>query len=262
MKSPFPGMDPYLEARWGDVHTRMAFLTSVQLGPQMPKGLRTRIQEDFVIESSEARGRRIIPDAAVVERPNLDSNREGGPGGLAVVEPVVVTWEVEPRVQRSVHIVDTERGHRLVTAIEFISPTNKTKRAGRRAYLRKQRDILAAGASLIEIDLIRAGRYLLYAPESAVPSDLLAPYRVCVSRGWDTGRAEMYRIRMPERLPKIRVPLRPSDADVLLDLQQLIDDSYATGSHDDIDYTVDPDPPLAAEDAAWADGLLRQEGKR
>ena len=23
MKSPFPGMDPYLEVRWGDLHTRL-----------------------------------------------------------------------------------------------------------------------------------------------------------------------------------------------------------------------------------------------
>jgi len=23
MPSPFPGMDPYLEAHWGDIHTRL-----------------------------------------------------------------------------------------------------------------------------------------------------------------------------------------------------------------------------------------------
>ena len=262
MKSPFPGMDPYLESRWGDVHTRMAFLTSAQLAPQLPKALRARIQEDFVIESNDARTRRIIPDAAVSELPQAAPGSTAESGAVAVMEPFVVTWAVEPRVQRSVHILDSQAGHRLVTAIEFISPTNKVKKAARRANRRKQRDILASGASLVEIDLIRSGRYVLYAPESAVPAEYLAPYRVCVSRGRDVGRAEMYRIRLQDRLPPIRVPLRDSDPDIPLDLQRLIDESYATGTHDDIDYTKCPDPPLSAADAVWADELLRQQGKR
>ena len=40
MKSPFPGMDPYLEQHWGDVH--QAFVTYLRdsLQPQLPGGLR------------------------------------------------------------------------------------------------------------------------------------------------------------------------------------------------------------------------------
>ena len=33
MKSPFPGMDPYLEQFWGDVHTTMAVFMREQLRP-------------------------------------------------------------------------------------------------------------------------------------------------------------------------------------------------------------------------------------
>lgn len=35
MKSPFPGMDPYLEAHWRDVHTRLIVYASDQLRSQM-----------------------------------------------------------------------------------------------------------------------------------------------------------------------------------------------------------------------------------
>jgi hypothetical protein len=57
-------------------------------------------------------------------------------------------------------------------------------------------------------------------------------------------------------LPVIRLPLRPADADVPLDLQALIDRCYHHGRYDDIDYRAPPNPPLEPADAAWADELL------
>ena len=64
------------------------------------------------------------------------------------------------------------------------------------------------------------------------------------------------------RLPSIRVPLRPTDADVRLDLQSLVDRCYANGRYDDLDYRAEPNPPLEAEDAAWTDAMLRVKGLR
>jgi len=34
------------------------------------------------------------------------------------------------------------------------------------------------------------------------------------------------------------------------------------GGHDDIDYTKPAEPPLDEADAAWAEALLREAGKR
>src|SRR5262245_50824529 len=134
MKSPFPGMDPYLEARWKDVHSRMAFLASDQLAPQLPPALRARIEEAFVIETDgEGRPRRVSPDTSVTEIRHPPVGLDPTWGGVAVAEPLVVRWEVEPSVQRSLRIVDTTRGHRLVTAVEFLSPTNKIDVRERRA---------------------------------------------------------------------------------------------------------------------------------
>ena len=265
MKSPFPGMDPYLEAHWGDVHNSLMTYTRNQLQRQLPKDLRARVEEQVTVEDEQAEGRRQRwrPDVRVVERPNGNAGR--GPAtaaGLLVAEPLVVEWEEESAIQRSVHIIDTRSGHRLVTAIEFLSPTNKTDSLGRGAYRRKQSELRRGGVSLVEVDLLRAGDYILAVPPGGLPPDFREPYRICVTRGWKLGSAELYRVPLRERLPVIRVPLRESDPDVFLDLQALIDAAYADGGYEDIDYTEDPDPPLTGDDAAWADELLRQQGKR
>ena len=41
MKSPFPGMDPYLERHWGDVHQALVTYIRDQLQPSLPDDLRT-----------------------------------------------------------------------------------------------------------------------------------------------------------------------------------------------------------------------------
>jgi len=70
-------------------------------------------------------------------------------------------------------------------------------------------------------------------------------------------------VPLRERLPIIRLPLRSTDPDIPLDLQVVIDQCYRNGGYDeDIDYSVEPDPPLGVEDAHWADTLLREAGRR
>jgi hypothetical protein len=57
--------------------------------------------------------------------------------------------------------------------------------------------------------------------------------------------------------------LRKTDADVSLDLQALIEQSYRNGGYDaDIDYRSAPVPPLSADDDQWAGDLLRGQGRR
>jgi len=87
-------------------------------------------------------------------------------------------------------------------------------------------------------------------------------YIACVRRA-DSSQAEIYPINLWQRLPAIRIPLRPSDVDVVLDLQKLIEMSYVNGSYgDDIDYRAEPVPPLSADDQAWADALLKSQSRR
>ena len=87
-------------------------------------------------------------------------------------------------------------------------------------------------------------------------------YQVCVWRIAQPGTTAVYPIPLRERLPVISIPLRPQDRDVLLSLQAVLDQCYRNGGYDDIDYRGEPDPPLHADDATWADSLLREQGRR
>ena len=114
----------------------------------------------------------------------------------------------------------------------------------------------------MEIDLLRAGGDVLRASQDIVPLDYQGPYRVCVYRASRPDRAEVYRVSLREPLPTIRIPLRKRDADVHLNLQELVTKSYEHGRYDDIDYKAEPKPPLDSEGARWADALLRERGLR
>lgn len=271
MKSPFPGMDPYLEARWGDIHTSLITYARDQLRAQMPGGLLVRAQEHVTVQfeggdNGPTRPRHgLYPDVRVVEHPPgagqpANATREGG---VAVAEPLRVPVLLEAETQRWIEIIDTRSGNRVVTAIEFLSPTNKSDVNGRAAYEQKQQELRAAKVNLVEIDLLRAGPYVLSAAAHGVPLPYLVPYRICVVRATQPRQAEMYRVPLRERLPIIRIPLRETDPDARLDIQELIDKAYENGAYDaEINYRVDPFPPLQGDDADWSDALLRQQGRR
>ena len=52
MKSPFSGMDPYLEARWSDVHVKLVAYIGEALQPMLPRGLRARSEQRVLLESN------------------------------------------------------------------------------------------------------------------------------------------------------------------------------------------------------------------
>lgn len=89
------------------------------------------------------------------------------------------------------------------------------------------------------------------------------PYRISVFRAAQPDRAEVYRVFLRGRLPTIKIPLRPTDADVTLDLHPLLDRCYDNGRYDrDIDYRAEPIPPLSGDDTIWADVLLKDKKRR
>jgi hypothetical protein len=68
---------------------------------------------------------------------------------------------------------------------------------------------------------------------------------------------EVYPIGLRDRLPAIRIPLRPTDADVVVDLQALIHQRHERGRCHLLNYRIELEPPLPLEDAEWVDGILR-----
>jgi hypothetical protein len=262
MASPFPGMDPYLETYWGDVHATLIVYAREQLQRLLPSDLRARVEERVFVESDDRELRSIYPDVRIYERPNGRGRPQPATGGTALAEPLLVQRKSEPVTETFIEIREAGSGGRVITVIELVSMSNKQPGDGRTLDLKKQAELVAGGVNSVEIDLLRAGQPVTAARPEQLPRPYRGPYRICVWRATRPDYWEVYRVPLEERLPAIAIPLRPTDADVPLDLQPLIDRCYETGAYDDLDYTRTPDPPLDADDEAWADRLLREKGRR
>src|SRR5438132_6084887 len=73
MPSPFPGMDPYLEAHWRDVHASLIIYARDALQGVLPGSLRARAEERVLLGTPQGIGDHpLFPDVRVVEyRPEL-----------------------------------------------------------------------------------------------------------------------------------------------------------------------------------------------
>jgi hypothetical protein len=241
MRSPFPGMDPYLEDFWGDFHHSMIVRGSHALQKQLPKRLVARIDIREFLEPIESWPR---DAAARFKRLALSVGYD------------------EPMRQGFIQIIDVKAGRRAVTVIEITSPSNKVPGAGRDLYMNKQEELRRGGVSLVEINLNRTGSHILSVPFDRIPEGRHTPYAACIRRGWKS-LVEYFPISLREPLPTIAIPLRPTDRDVPLDLQALLNECCEEGRYvEDIDYREEPDPPLKSDDAQWADSLLREQGRR
>jgi hypothetical protein len=266
-KNPFPGMNPWLESHWGDVHTCLTTYARDQLHTQLPDGLRARIEEYVAVEADEllpGSRSRFAPDVRVIERAYAPAAEvPDSVGTTALAEPLLLPRRSELETLHFIKIIDMQTGERIVTTIEFISLANKLHKEGRKQYRKKQRRMLGGGVNLVEIDLLRAGQWVLAVPRSAIPRAHRHPYNGCVVRAEQQDIAEFYPLPLSRLLPAIRIPLRKTDHDVRLELQPLIDAAYVNGRYyDDLEYTQEPQPPLTRRDAEWADRHLRELGLR
>src|SRR3954449_4053812 len=84
--SPFPGMDPWLQSRWGDAHARMVNIACDELQEQLGPGLVATIQQRVYVEAP-LESRRVGPDIHVFEKGRGERNRSRG--GTAVAEPIL-----------------------------------------------------------------------------------------------------------------------------------------------------------------------------
>ncbi|MCO5171491.1 MAG: DUF4058 family protein [Planctomycetes bacterium] len=249
MPSPLPGMDPWLEhpARWPNVHQRLVTYAGDHLGAQVGEGFYVAIGERVYVEAPSCT---LYPDVSVIEAPAPPPRS----GSAAVADaPTVVRLRPVERREPYLELRTADADERVVTVIEVLSPANKRPGAGRELYLRKQAEVLASDASLVEVDLLRTGE-----PTVALPAELAedAPYRVVVSRASDREARELYSVGLRGRLPRVGVPLLPGVADVVLDLGAVLTEVYDRGGFGRrLDYASEPVPPLGSDDLAWTRGL-------
>lgn len=247
MNSPFPGMDPFLEAHWRDVHARLVIYICDALQGALPRSLFARVEERVFLEAEDDQPlRSTYPDVRVVAwRPpaagELTTSAEGATAVLE--EPHVLHTTTETYLE----IMDASSEHRVVTLIEVLSPANKRPGDGQEMRLAKQQEMKQSKVNLVEIDLIRQGERVTSLPGNQQPRHLQSLYQVCV---WRPARLrhEIYPIPLGVRLPRIRIPLRPTDEDIRLDLQAVLDQAYRNGRYfATLDYQKRLHPPLDAE---------------
>lgn len=225
MQSPFPGMDPFIEAcgLWEDCHNHLIEKIAERLAETVPERyhIRTGERSYVVLVGAESKS---------------DEFRE-----------------------TFVEIYESGLEQRLVTCIEALSPSNKRPGSkGWKRYLRKRRSLLVGKVNLVEIDLLRAGERM---PMLDAWPD--SPYTLLVHRGTGTELCRVWPAHYRQPLPSLPVPLAKPDDDIRLEIQPMIEAIYARHRYEaSIDYRKPLTPPLPREDAAWLKQHLKGRRSR
>ena len=180
MRSPFPGMDPYLEQHWPDIHARLMGEVRDCIQVQLPEELVGRIcitGEVYRDEELEIRGR----TTQFSKSDYLSSRQSDREISAAIIdEPIMLRHLGDPTRLRNVIISDAA-GNRMVTAIEVLSPWNKSTGKAVAAYLEKREKYIDSETNLVEIDLIRTGDWTDMIGPYHVPAHARKTYRVTVT---------------------------------------------------------------------------------
>jgi hypothetical protein len=271
MKSPFPGMDPYIEAAglWEDFHHNL--ITDVQrsLARVAPSRYLVRTGERSYLVLVEENGKDthpFLPDVSITT-PRTRKKGAKKASGTAVIASVpdsetmlMRAFIAEEHRETFVEIYEATPEQRLVTSIEILSPTNKRPNTpGRELYLRKRQSHLLGEANLVEIDLLRGGERMPML--DAWPS---SPYTLLVARAGKPQLCRVWPAFFDSALPTIAVPLLKPDPELPLSLQPLVEGIYALSRYaQSIDYHKPLSPPLKTEMQNWLQEQLRsQEGRR
>lgn len=269
MRSPFPGMDPYIEAcgLWGDFHHELISAIKSELARSAPERYLVRFGERsyaVLVEEEGKTSRPFYPDVSVTTARGKKPSRKKG--GTAVAEPAL---KAEPVVMRAfieeehreafVEIYEATPTLRLVTCVEVLSPSNKRPNTpGWELYLRKRQSVLLGDTSLVEIDLLRGGQRMPMFdpwPES--------PYTILVARAKKYDLCQVWPVYFQIPTPTVPVPLAKPDPDILLNLQPMIESIYERSRYErSIDYGKPLNPPLGDAEATWMQKQLRAERGR
>jgi len=252
MPSPFPGMDPYLEApeHWRSFHHLLADEIMAQLNRTLSARYYADVEVRTMLEEvSISSVHAIFPDTGVVEvEPYAASATAMTALPAAPIQRLAMPLE-QSRL-RSVRVYTTE-ARTLVASIEILSPANK-RGEGLEAYRLKRDRMLRSPVHLIEIDLLRG----LQRPgwevrEPPIDTD----YILLVNRAhMDRDRlSDIWPVALNQSLPRLPVPLLDVDPEVALDLGSAVAVIYERAAYARrIDYAQPvPPPKLRPAMAAW-----------
>jgi len=259
MPSPFPGMDPWLEGEetFPDLHHTLITYMRDAINDALPPGYVATTANRVWVDDELRRE----PDVALFG-PDAPANGTGTAPALAGLAVVAERLAEEPLEEPYLEILSA-KGKRLVTAVEVISLTNKRAgEQGRKSYSDKQEEYWLSGVNLVEVDLLRRGPHVSATPHRRVlarfgPFD----YHVSVVLARQRPAYHAAGFKLADRLPAFAVPLEPGVQPVLIDLQPMLDRAYERGRYADlVNYRAPADPPLAPDQQAWAESILRTKG--
>ena len=166
----------------------------------------------------------------------------------ATVEPVTLAWADEPETESIAYIaVRTRHDARLVTAIELLSPSNKEEPV-RREFRAKMEALRRGGVNVVELDLLLGGRRLTMA--GPLPAGDFYAY---VGRADRRPNCDVFGWSIRHPLPRIPIPLRSPDVDVVLDLSAAFAAAFDNAEYDrSLPYGTPLAGPLSEADRAWA----------
>lgn len=258
MKSPFPGMDPWLEGHvWPDVHHDLATRFKEQIVPQVVPKYFVRI-ETYTVEdtSPEEEVGIMYPDVEILKKqpaqtPPLTGRVEEN---ISVLTPATMIIP-RPVIEVNIPVVEIRdrENHKLITAIEILSPVNKRGK-GLDKYREKRQMLHDDGVHLLEADLLRRGQRPLNYP--TLPRS--AHYFVMLSRG-DRHKTEVWAMTVRDKLPVVPIPLKSPDPDVRLDIGAAFHEVYDRSRYElSVRYGAEPAPPaFSAEDVEWLQEVLK-----
>jgi hypothetical protein len=237
------------------VHNGLIATLQLVLAPQLRPRYYIALEERVYVTEPDQRAFIGRPDLAVVGHPEAGATFQpmaSASSGLTVRVPL-------PDEVRETYLEVRETGtDYVITVLEILSPTHTRLGRGRQIYEGKRLDVLATRTHLVEIDLIRAGE-----PMPILDNGSTSHYRILVSRGDRRPHATLYAFGVRQMIPPFPLPLKPEDQEPLVDIGGLLHDLYDRASYDlRLDYQGEPVPSLSAEDALWADQLLRRQGRR
>ena len=268
-KSPFPGMDPFLEINpsWEVFHGWfIRELARQNIGRARELGCEVDVERSVY-------GREPTGELVLVGEPDLLARYDpafGRPEPLpshgagvlaeprAVHEIVLDPDKMATYKQEYLVVRDIGPWARVLAVVELLSFANK-----RGSYVPKYREkrsrFLSSMVHFMELDLLRAGEN---PSRDLFPELPRTPYFVFVARKTGVGRNEEgYPLRLQNPLPVLGLPLGPGRPDLPLDLAAAFRSAY------DLSYRPSwlrayrdqqvPDPPLDEQDRAWITQILK-----
>jgi hypothetical protein len=259
MPSPFPGIDPYLEAQgyWEGFHQGFTTYCRDALNDLLPEDYVATLGVHLhLVELTPREAKQILPDVAILgkgRKPVRSDARAKRAGGTLTLEPVTIPL---PRITREVRDVWIEilrpPERTPIAVIEVLSPTNKLG-DGLAEYRLKRRKTIRQKVHLVEFDLLLGGQRLPMG--RALPR---GDYYALVARAERRPDCEVYAWTIRDPLPRIPIPLRTPDPDVMLELGPASAAAYERGRYGRlIDYSAPLTLVRRAEDRAWAEKIAR-----